>query len=142
MLQAERESDQGPSPDPELSGVEPGQGKEARVGPCSLQLLHTLHGLMDSPEPCVRHRAFMLLRRLGGEPATLYRDIEDEETGLAGDQRSRLLQCMTGWAHVRTLACRAPPLLKAHRLGVWPRAWQAAAWAGGGGGDKAQTLVV
>ena len=98
VLQAERESDGGPSPDPEFSGVEPGQAKEACVGPCSLQLLHALHSLMDCPQPCLRHRAFMLLRRLGGEPATLYRDIEDEDTGVAGDQRPRLIPCTMGSA--------------------------------------------
>ena len=102
VLQAERESDGGPSPDPEFSGVEPGQAKEACVGPCSLQLLHALHGLMDCPQPCLRHRAFMLLRRLGGEPATLYRDIEDEDTGVAGDQRPRLIPCTMGSAHAGT----------------------------------------
>ena len=81
VLQAHQESQASGAPDPEASG--PGQLAAAEPGPvpCSLGLLHSLHGLMDAADPTLRHRAFMLLRRLGGEPATLYRDIEEDDVG-------------------------------------------------------------
>jgi hypothetical protein len=47
-------------------------------------LLTRLHGLLSCPDdPRLRHRAFMLLQRLGGCAATLFRRrAEDEECEL------------------------------------------------------------
>ena len=84
MLQLDREAAEeaeGPSAPASFGAA---AEKLPRVGPCSLQLLRGLHALMDGPLPVMRHRAFMMLRRLGGLPATLFRDIEDEDVGAAG----------------------------------------------------------
>ena len=94
VLQAHQHSQALGAPDPEASG--PGQlAADAQSLPCSLGLLHSLHGLMDAADPTLRHRGFMLLRRLGGEPATLYRDIEEDDVGgtagTAGGSMARVL---------------------------------------------------
>ena len=48
----------------------------------SLKKLHVLLG--DVTDPHARHRAFMILRRLGGLPPTLFRVMEEDEPSAGG----------------------------------------------------------
>jgi hypothetical protein len=66
----------------------PSKGSYA-VTPATLRGLHAL--LSEHSAPRIRHLAFMVIARLGGIPATLYRDEDDDMPQEPSGERLNLL---------------------------------------------------
>lgn len=74
----------------------------------ALTQLHVLLG--DVSQPHVRHRAFMLLRRLGNLPPTLFRVMEEDETVALGTPPAPSVAVLLSLSGLRL----------SHETSVWP----------------------
>ena len=64
-------------------------GVAGAVSPATLQrLASAVAGFAD--DPAARHAAFMLLQAVGGQPATLFRETDEEDAAAAGVSHIRL----------------------------------------------------